>query len=78
MSVPSPCNEICTIDEKTGWCAGCMRSIDEIAAWSALADDARRAVWAALPLRRGRTDVILNEAKDPGAGIEIPGSAQDD
>jgi len=50
--VPSPCNSICTIDQVTGCCAGCFRTIDEIAAWSVLDDDEKRAVWAALPVRR--------------------------
>jgi hypothetical protein len=50
--VPSPCNSICTIDPVTGLCAGCFRTLDEVAAWSVLDDDERRAVWAALPGRR--------------------------
>ena len=78
MTVPSPCNQVCTIDAATGWCDGCKRTIDEIAAWGALDDDAKRAVWAALPTRRRRNDVILSEAKDPGAGVGILRFAQDD
>ena len=31
--IPSPCTSVCTIDPATGWCAGCLRTIDEIAAW---------------------------------------------
>jgi len=50
--VPSPCNSICTIDQVTGCCAGCFRTLDEIAAWSVLDDDQKRAVWSALPHRR--------------------------
>ena len=37
---------------RTGWCEGCRRTIDEIAAWSTLDDQAKRAVWALLPARR--------------------------
>jgi len=77
VSVASPCKQICAIDEATGWCTGCQRTIAEIAAWGALDDDAKRAVWAVLP-SRGRNDVILNEANDPGVDIEILRSAQDD
>ena len=51
MSVSSPCTQICAIDEATGWCTGCKRTIAEIAAWGVLDDDAKRAVWAALPSR---------------------------
>lgn len=59
MSVPSgkhgvasPCISVCVLDEKTGWCTGCFRTIDEIAVWGLLEDDAKRAVLAALPARR--------------------------
>ncbi|HRI17380.1 MAG TPA: DUF1289 domain-containing protein, partial [Burkholderiaceae bacterium] len=48
----SPCNNVCRIDERSGWCLGCWRSIDEIAAWSKLDDAGKRAVLDALPLRR--------------------------
>lgn len=52
--VASPCNGVCRLDAATGWCLGCGRTIDEIAAWSTLDDDGRRRVWAALPARRAR------------------------
>ncbi len=49
--VPSPCTGVCRIEPDTGWCAGCFRTIDEITAWRALADDDRRAVWARIERR---------------------------
>ncbi|MGZ5268562.1 MAG: DUF1289 domain-containing protein [Caldimonas sp.] len=51
-TVPSPCVDVCRIDARTGWCEGCFRTIDEIAAWGALDDRARRTVWKLLPARR--------------------------
>jgi predicted Fe-S protein YdhL (DUF1289 family) len=51
-SVPSPCVSICKMDEATGLCTGCLRTIDEIAAWSVLDDEAKRAVWRAIAVRR--------------------------
>ncbi|NML94474.1 DUF1289 domain-containing protein [Novosphingobium olei] len=30
---PSPCTKVCTIDRATRTCAGCARTIEEIAAW---------------------------------------------
>jgi len=51
-AVASPCVDVCRMDDATGLCAGCWRTLDEIAAWSALDDDARRAVWARLGERR--------------------------
>jgi predicted Fe-S protein YdhL (DUF1289 family) len=50
--VPSPCINVCQINAATGWCAGCLRSLDEIAGWSRLDEAAKRAVWAQLPARR--------------------------
>lgn len=29
----TPCVRVCSIDEATGWCAGCFRSPVEIAHW---------------------------------------------
>jgi uncharacterized protein len=29
----SPCTGVCVIDPTTGWCLGCFRTLDEIAAW---------------------------------------------
>ncbi|HVG03343.1 MAG TPA: DUF1289 domain-containing protein [Burkholderiaceae bacterium] len=40
------------MDASTGWCQGCLRSIDEIARWSQMNDDEKRAVWRLLPERR--------------------------
>jgi len=61
-AVPSPCVDVCRMDPRTGWCIGCQRSIDEIAAWSTLDDAAKRLVWKELPLRRAHTDRLKPEA----------------
>jgi predicted Fe-S protein YdhL (DUF1289 family) len=37
---------------RTQWCEGCLRTIDEIAAWSSLDDAAKREVWSDLERRR--------------------------
>jgi len=50
--VPSPCISVCAIDEATGLCAGCLRTLDEIAAWSVLDDAERRDVWERIGVRR--------------------------
>jgi predicted Fe-S protein YdhL (DUF1289 family) len=52
--VPSPCVSVCRMDASTGWCEGCLRTIDEIAGWSRMGDDERRRVWSAIALRRAR------------------------
>jgi len=40
------------MDDASGLCVGCARTLDEIASWSVLDDDARRAIVAALPSRK--------------------------
>ena len=52
--VPSPCQSVCIMHPDTGWCEGCLRSIDEIAAWSRMDNAAKRVVWAQLPDRLAR------------------------
>ncbi len=49
--VPSPCQSVCIMHPETGWCEGCMRTLDEIAAWSRMDKSAKLAVWAQLPQR---------------------------
>ena len=50
--VASPCSSVCRMNDRTGWCEGCYRTIDEIIAWSQMSDDAKRRVWQLLPARR--------------------------
>ena len=50
--VASPCTSVCTIDQASGLCAGCFRTLDEIANWIRLSDEEKRAVVGALPARR--------------------------
>jgi len=50
--VASPCTSVCTIDQASGLCAGCFRTLDEIAGWIRLSDEEKRAVLSALPARR--------------------------
>ncbi len=39
--VASPCTGVCTLDTTTGYCLGCLRSRDEIAAWGSSSDEVR-------------------------------------
>ena len=49
--VPSPCINVCRMSPVTGLCEGCLRTIDEIVAWSRADDDTKRAVWAEIRRR---------------------------
>ncbi|WP_163558221.1 DUF1289 domain-containing protein [Halomonas sp. NO4] len=44
----SPCIHVCRIEETTGLCAGCRRTLEEIARWSNMSETERTAVWARL------------------------------
>ena len=50
--VASPCNSVCRMDDITGLCLGCHRTLDEIAGWSAMDEVAKRAVRDRLRSRR--------------------------
>ncbi|NKX46274.1 DUF1289 domain-containing protein [Roseicyclus persicicus] len=52
--IESPCIKICVVHPETRTCTGCLRTIDEITAWSRMSVDARRAVMAELPARRAQ------------------------
>jgi predicted Fe-S protein YdhL (DUF1289 family) len=53
--VPSPCVSVCRMDAASGLCEGCLRTLDEIAAWGGLAEPDRRAVWARIEQRATRS-----------------------
>ena len=52
--VESPCVRICVVHPEERICTGCLRTIDEIARWSRMAPEERRAVMDALPARAPR------------------------
>jgi predicted Fe-S protein YdhL (DUF1289 family) len=64
--VPSPCINVCRMDEATGWCVGCLRTLDEIALWSALDEDDKRQVWHDLAQRRAAAAPRMETSSTPG------------
>ncbi|WP_235011921.1 DUF1289 domain-containing protein [Caballeronia catudaia] len=59
------------MNPETGFCDGCFRTIDEIAAWAAYDDDARRTVLARVESRgQGARVVTIGESFD--ATLELP------
>lgn len=59
--VRSPCTNICRIDDATGWCAGCGRTLDEIARWGATSAEDRDAVMSEL----GERMAVLEHGQEP-------------
>jgi hypothetical protein len=49
--VPSPCCAVCSMDEVSGYCQGCRRTLAEIAVWSQLDDSAKLQVWQSITER---------------------------
>jgi predicted Fe-S protein YdhL (DUF1289 family) len=58
--VPSPCLAVCRVGAATELCEGCLRTLDEIAAWSRMGDEAKREVWHLIRER-------LRQTKEQGA-----------
>ena len=52
--IASPCTNVCKMNPKTGLCEGCYRTLDEIAAWSGMNAEEKRAVLDRLPARQPR------------------------
>ena len=50
-TIETPCTGVCTMG-RTGFCAGCARTLEEIAAWAFLSPSTRRAIVEKLPARK--------------------------
>ena len=50
--IASPCIDVCRMDAGTGLCRGCLRTLDEIAAWGRLSGSMKRRVLADIEARR--------------------------
>ncbi len=50
--IPSPCISVCTLDDDTGLCKGCLRSDEEIARWLRMSDAEKTQVLENIARRR--------------------------
>lgn len=57
-SVASPCINVCRMDEQTGLCLGCLRTIEEIALWGRASTDQRLQILLAIEHRRIEHDPL--------------------
>jgi uncharacterized protein len=46
------------MDDVSGWCIGCLRTIDEICEWSTMSNLDKRRVWKQLGPRRIRLQLV--------------------
>ncbi|NMM26726.1 MAG: DUF1289 domain-containing protein [Glaciimonas sp.] len=49
--LPSPCINLCKMDDASGLCQGCRRTIPEIIAWSQASENDKCAMWQAIQRR---------------------------
>ena len=52
IGVRSPCISLCRMDDESGLCEGCARTLDEIGDWADADDAEKRAILRAVDLRR--------------------------
>lgn len=64
-SMDTPCIAVCFIDPATGLCAGCGRTMPEIAGWHRFDRDARLAIMGALPQRMADAGMPILSRKGP-------------
>lgn len=50
-AIQTPCVNFCALNQATGLCTGCGRTLAEIATWSSLSDGERDAIMRVLPTR---------------------------
>lgn len=48
---PSPCCSVCRMNEASGLCQGCWRTLDEISQWSSADEPSKRAIWERIAQR---------------------------
>ena len=71
-AVASPCISLCQMHEATGWCRGCLRTLDEIACWGGLDDVGKRVVLHSLRARRQVWRALAPELRAPAPTAEGP------
>lgn len=50
--IPSPCENVCQMNPATGYCIGCLRTLDEIADWLEMTDEQKSELLARLEERK--------------------------
>ncbi len=64
-STRSPCISVCRIDEASGYCAGCYRTLAEIAGWGMMTDETRSGVWQQIRRRQALLDPVAPAGPPP-------------
>ena len=59
--IASPCVKVCVMDAEQRYCAGCLRTLAEIACWGEMGDAERASVTAQLAARRAAASSNIAE-----------------
>jgi predicted Fe-S protein YdhL (DUF1289 family) len=59
-AIETPCEKICILDQPSGLCRGCGRSLAEIERWTAYSKDERARIMAELPRRLDAMNASMN------------------
>lgn len=51
-SLETPCIKVCKLDCRTGYCRGCYRTIEEIAAWPGMSRQEKQRIYRLLKRRK--------------------------
>lgn len=60
MTIKSPCNTDCFVDNGTNTCGECGRTLTEIENWNAFSADVRKSISKSLKERKKQTNVERN------------------
>jgi hypothetical protein len=59
--IETPCIKVCIVQQASGLCIGCGRTLAEIAGWMSLSDAERSRIMARLP---GRVETMIGQTAD--------------
>jgi predicted Fe-S protein YdhL (DUF1289 family) len=64
-AIETPCEKICILDQPSGLCRGCGRSLAEIERWTKYSDDERALIMAELPQRLDAMNLGQHALRQP-------------
>jgi len=59
--IETPCRKICVMDNASGLCTGCARTLEEIARWASYPPESRARIMAELPTRMKRLHPVRDK-----------------
>ncbi|WP_179404097.1 DUF1289 domain-containing protein [Burkholderia guangdongensis] len=61
MAVKSPCIDVCSFDGKSGYCVGCLRTLEEARLWKKMTDHRRHQIINDRHRRQAKLKVEISE-----------------